>query len=65
MALPEERKENLKTAFCKVVDADVLNEQDALAVIQICLDACEREKSAAYEHLLGSGFVDGTDAGIQ
>jgi len=65
MALPEERRNKLKMLIEKVVDIDVLNEVDALTIIQVCLDACEREKALAYEELLKDMIEDGTDAGIQ
>jgi predicted transcriptional regulator len=65
MALPEERRERLKALIAKVVDEVVLNEEDALAIIQICLDACEREKAIAYEEMLKGMIEDGTDAGPQ
>lgn len=65
MALPEERKKKLKELVTKVIDDEILNEMDALAIVQVCIDACEREKAAAYEDMLKNMIEDGTDAGAQ
>ena len=65
MALPEERRERLKVLVAKVVDEDILNEYDALKIIDICLDACKREQAEAYEEMLKNMIEDGTDAGPQ
>lgn len=61
MALPEERRENLKKAVADMCDQDLLNEVDALTIIQICLDACEREKSDILEQGLRMRIMDGGD----
>ena len=52
MALPEERREKLKTLVGTVVDEDVLNEYDALKIIDVCIDACEREQVEVMEQYL-------------
>ena len=56
MALPQERKEKLKELVGMVADSGALNELDALAIIQICLDACEREKAEALEKYLSEAI---------
>ena len=61
MALPEERKERLKQLIMKIIDEDVLNEFDALKIVDICIDACEREKAEAYEDLLKNMIGNGTE----
>lgn len=63
--LSDERKTALKDLICRIVDDDVLNEYDALAVIEICQKACEREEAQMMEDMLKNLIVDGTDAGPQ
>lgn len=63
--LSAERKTALKDLICRIVDDDVLNEYDALAVIEICQKACEREEAQMMEDMLKDLIVDGTDAGPQ
>ena len=61
MALPKERRDNLKKAIAEVCDQDLLNEVDALTIIQICLDACYREKNEILEQGLRLRIMDGGD----
>ena len=63
--LSDERKKALKDLICRIVDDDVLNEYDALEIIEVCQKACEREEAQMMEDMLKDLIVDGTDAGPQ
>lgn len=56
-----ERKEKLIALFSQAVNTDALNEFDALAVLEICLAACKREKNAAMEEMLKVRVLNGGD----
>ena len=59
MSLPKKKKKKLKKMMKKILEDDVLNEFDALAIIQICLEACERAKIDEMERKLAESFETG------
>lgn len=61
MNLPEEKRENLKKAVCELCDQDILNGEDAVEIIDICLRACDRERSSLMDKGLRMRILDGGD----
>ena len=61
METTKEQKERLIREFSMVIDAEVLNELEILAILQICSDACEREKVELYEKMLTESIESGVD----
>ena len=59
METTKEQKERLIREFSMVIDAEVLNELEILAILQICSDACEREKVELYEKMLTESIESG------
>lgn len=44
-----------------VINEDILNELDMLMILQICSDACEREKTEMFEDILTECILSGMD----
>ena len=59
--LTEERKRGLKEKFDMVIAEDILTNQDAMMILQILIDACEREKVKTYEDMIRQS-LKGSDA---
>lgn len=63
MAMTKEQKKRLISNLAAVIDSDVLTEFETLAILQICSDACEREKADLVEKILTESILVGTDSG--
>lgn len=52
MRMDEDRKQRLVELVTDTVNADILNEEDALGIIDICQGACERAQQELMEEYL-------------
>lgn len=50
--LNEEKRDALIAHFTEVAGHDVLTNQDALMIIEIIKDACERKQATMYEDII-------------
>lgn len=60
--IDEERKERLKEHFARIADKDVLTNGDALMIIEILRNACERKQAEVYEDIVSNRIERGGEA---
>ena len=58
--ITEERREALKKHFTEIADRDLLTNEDALMIIEILHQACERKKAEISEEIMIS-MIEGDD----